>query len=526
MNHGAIGLFEESIGLWLPEDVLRPISIGDGTKVYGLYYPKWESYPESVQPLHDFMLTPVPPNLWCSLGRFTIRIQHESHKLEKISSVIREHNASILCGECSRSGHRYATYTLIICFEDRICSYDDDTNKYRKEGNLNESDIPHLITEQTDVIREKCDLLANKLKNKCSDALFCDKVDPELLEPIEKQPLTALPYFYYTSIARRIHSEKRMGFIHKPFQLVNRSGFLQDGNSFKDIVRFGQKDNQLGAMSPSCAFVSMDSRNVNLRIAIIPAKIKNSFVEVVVRYEREAPGVSSRGLLYYILKKLPPGYNLYHVVNHSSRNDKTFEEGEIKLFLHDTSSKDQNITITKTVKDLLQSHVGGRLPDDINHINITGINVYPMLTPGAIDTLEKRRKNKGPFTYDVFISYSAKDDKPVQEIEIKLNNHGISCFLARKEIKSGVRWSNEIRKAIHESQEMCIVCSNNSVESKWVQIEWGAAWALDRIITPLILNDINQDRLPPWFSTYHARTIDELDKYAMDIIARCHRPWS
>lgn len=70
--------------------------------------------------------------------------------------------------------------------------------------------------------------------------------------------------------------------------------------------------------------------------------------------------------------------------------------------------------------------------------------------------------------YDVFISYSSKDQKIAEGICGYLEGNGYRCFVAYRDIPRGVVWAGAIADAIDESQMMVVVFSkdfNNSPQT-------------------------------------------------------------
>ena len=68
--------------------------------------------------------------------------------------------------------------------------------------------------------------------------------------------------------------------------------------------------------------------------------------------------------------------------------------------------------------------------------------------------------------YDVFISYSRRDIQIADRIEKELEKYDISCFIDRSGIDLGDDFAGIIAKAIHESEIMLFVWSENSNQSE------------------------------------------------------------
>lgn len=63
--------------------------------------------------------------------------------------------------------------------------------------------------------------------------------------------------------------------------------------------------------------------------------------------------------------------------------------------------------------------------------------------------------------YDVFISYSSKDQKIAEGICGYLERNGCRCFVAYRDIPRGIVWAGAIADAIDESQMMVVVFSRD-----------------------------------------------------------------
>ncbi|MFR9513368.1 MAG: toll/interleukin-1 receptor domain-containing protein [Rikenellaceae bacterium] len=73
--------------------------------------------------------------------------------------------------------------------------------------------------------------------------------------------------------------------------------------------------------------------------------------------------------------------------------------------------------------------------------------------------------------YDVFISYSSKDQKVVEALSHYLESCNIRCFVAYRDIPKGIVWAAAITAAIESSQMMLVVFSENFNNSDQVDRE-------------------------------------------------------
>lgn len=107
----------------------------------------------------------------------------------------------------------------------------------------------------------------------------------------------------------------------------------------------------------------------------------------------------------------------------------------------------------------------------------------------------REQARKAKYTYDVFLSYAGADDAEAKSVHDKVLQAGHTVFMAPKVLKPGDDFAEEIRLALLGSRELWLLVSPASSESEWVISEWGAAWALDKRIVP-ILHRCPPDALP------------------------------
>ncbi|MBR5780784.1 MAG: TIR domain-containing protein [Bacteroidales bacterium] len=73
--------------------------------------------------------------------------------------------------------------------------------------------------------------------------------------------------------------------------------------------------------------------------------------------------------------------------------------------------------------------------------------------------------------YDVFISYSSRNQKVVEAICAYLEQHKVRCFVAYRDIPKGVVWAEAIVEALDESKMMVVVFSEEFNKSDQVNRE-------------------------------------------------------
>ena len=78
----------------------------------------------------------------------------------------------------------------------------------------------------------------------------------------------------------------------------------------------------------------------------------------------------------------------------------------------------------------------------------------------------------------------------------KIEALGAECWLDEKDLAGGDVVAEDILKGIRVCREAIILMSPNSLESKWVSFEIGAARAGHKRVTP-ILNNVALDEIAP-----------------------------
>ena len=103
---------------------------------------------------------------------------------------------------------------------------------------------------------------------------------------------------------------------------------------------------------------------------------------------------------------------------------------------------------------------------------------------------------------NVFISYSRKDLPKVQQIVHGLEHNHHSVFLDVAEIMPGQNWFEALKKGIEQSDTFLFVLSPNSLSSELLMTELNTAVAAGKRIIPIIIDDVDSDKIPPVLKEY------------------------
>ena len=101
----------------------------------------------------------------------------------------------------------------------------------------------------------------------------------------------------------------------------------------------------------------------------------------------------------------------------------------------------------------------------------------------------------------IFISYSHKDSKYVEQLEKKLIEEGFNVWIDHR-IDYGTQWPKEIEKAVDTCDAYIVVMSENSANSIWVEREVIQAEKRNKPFFPLLLKG------EVWFSLGNIQCVD------------------
>lgn len=507
MDHGGIGYLTKDLDLVLPPDLLEPLAIQKDASLFGIYYPKPPEYNNEhpyTRDSYDFMLTPLPPRFWNKTARLSIKLKHKPGALNVISKYLADRKVSILRAEGTRSGFRYAMWSLSIIFEalGNNLTFSDDDGVY-------EETIDELYKLKENLIRD------------CKDYLFNDDKDVDHRDPIIAMPQTAMYYYRHLWDSMKKNKKQEKYWLHEPFVFKSNSqGYiLNGGDRFKNIIKFISRTDkkELGNknIEPAVVFAVLDNRYLNMRVSIIPSSKVKSFFECSFEYERSGPPDLGNGMIAKVTSMFPPDYNIWQLYNVTKSSSFEGEVGELVFFIEDTDTSIQSIEqcASKAKKSLnklkpLRENIVFKEPI-INMINL----------PSIYNKFSRNIKSRKNFEYDVFLSHSSLDAVLAKDIKNRLLKSGLTVFVSSDELKTGDDWPEEIRKAILDSREMAVLMTKSSMKSSWVQSEWGSAWVLGKKIVP-ITSGIEFSDLPERLLSKEGIDLDDIEKYVKQVEVR------
>ena len=104
----------------------------------------------------------------------------------------------------------------------------------------------------------------------------------------------------------------------------------------------------------------------------------------------------------------------------------------------------------------------------------------------------------GKERYRVFLSYSHKDRWVAKQCGEKIKRSGkgrVEVFWDEEGVAGGQVIPEKIRSEIQKCDELVVLLTPNSKDRDWVKTEISAAWGLDKLIVPILLNVSPQEML-------------------------------
>jgi len=111
--------------------------------------------------------------------------------------------------------------------------------------------------------------------------------------------------------------------------------------------------------------------------------------------------------------------------------------------------------------------------------------------------------------HDVFISYSSNDKKIVEGLSAYLEQNGIRCFVAYRDIPRGVVWAKAITEAIENTKLMVAVFSEHFNRSEQVDREIELCAEEKKPILPFKI----QDTAYTGVKKYYLKNINWIDAF-------------
>jgi hypothetical protein len=116
----------------------------------------------------------------------------------------------------------------------------------------------------------------------------------------------------------------------------------------------------------------------------------------------------------------------------------------------------------------------------------------------------------GGMMADVFISYSKKRSEPTKTLAGQLEAMGIDVWWDTG-LKSGEAFDDAIRNELEAANAVIVIWTPESIESKYVKMEAGIAYAWEKLIT-VRTDDLRPESIPEPFRGLHADIVTDIDR--------------
>ncbi len=121
-------------------------------------------------------------------------------------------------------------------------------------------------------------------------------------------------------------------------------------------------------------------------------------------------------------------------------------------------------------------------------------------------------KEKKQDTLNIFLSYTTEDSSYAHKLERLLSQRSNVRIFTTEMLSAGEDWQSKLKDELSNCDIFVVMLSPNSVNSKWVLQELGAAWALNK---PIVVSGTNIEllsKIPVDLDQSNFIDIKELDK--------------
>ena len=108
--------------------------------------------------------------------------------------------------------------------------------------------------------------------------------------------------------------------------------------------------------------------------------------------------------------------------------------------------------------------------------------------------------------HSCFISYSSQDEQLARRLHADLQAHGVRCWFAPEDMKTGDKIRPRIDEAIHQQEKLLLLLSEHSIKSSWVANEVEAALEKEdrqgrEVLFPIRLDETVMHTPESWAAT-------------------------
>ncbi|HMR68529.1 MAG TPA: TIR domain-containing protein, partial [Anaerolineae bacterium] len=174
-------------------------------------------------------------------------------------------------------------------------------------------------------------------------------------------------------------------------------------------------------------------------------------------------------------------------------------------------------TLTQFNGDIPESFLRGC---GLSDLQIETAKLYnPRLTSKETSTIIDRIQQLFPAQYhSCFISYSSKDKAFAQRLHADLQQNGVRCWFAPKDMRMGDRIRSTIDQSIRTHDKLMVILSENSINSEWVETEVETAFEEERkrkqtVLFPVRLDVAVMETEQAWAANIRTRHIGDFSRW-------------
>jgi len=119
-------------------------------------------------------------------------------------------------------------------------------------------------------------------------------------------------------------------------------------------------------------------------------------------------------------------------------------------------------------------------------------------------------------SYRIFISFAMKDKDVADSFADEIKHTGAE-IIGAEGIAESANIKNRLTEAMRKSDEIVVIITKNSANSAWVNYEVGAATALGKRITPILVR-IEPSDLPPVLRSVEGVKLENLNRYVKQLL--------
>lgn len=123
------------------------------------------------------------------------------------------------------------------------------------------------------------------------------------------------------------------------------------------------------------------------------------------------------------------------------------------------------------------------------------------------------QKEKTKQVLRVFLTYAKTDGEYARRLRNLLSRHLNLHIFTPDMLSAGEDWLSKIKNEVSQCDVFIVLLSPDSINSEWVLSEVGAAWALNKLIIPVVTQPELFSEIPIYLREYHLLEIKYLEEH-------------